>query len=183
MRHRNEVILHIKRVDNEPPRPPLQFSEALLRQITVRDDDEISRRRLEFEIQLLCVTLGISQQAAKYLLHQHGRMALVAAGGDYQERQFVAWLESSHARLFYELSRSLKKDVWESRILMLAKHFVPKNAREERLGDLQEVCDELTASGCGKLKRRLVTISHVLLIAIAQLRIAINDLVARDSAA
>jgi hypothetical protein len=179
MKHREEIILHIKRVDNERPKPRLKFSESLLQKITVRDDNEISKKRHEFEIQLLRVTLGISQQAAEYLLQQHGRMALVAAGGDYQERQFVAWLESSHARL--EVTRSVKKDFWESRLLKLAKHFVPKNAREERLGDLQEVCDELTVSGCGKLKRRLLTTRHVFLIAFAQVRIGIRDLTARDS--
>jgi hypothetical protein len=181
MRRHEDIILHIKRVDNEPPKPRLKFSESLARKIRVQDDNEISKRRQEFEIELLRVTLGISPQAAEYLLQQHGRMALVAAGRDYQEPQFVAWLESSHARLFHELSRLVRKDLWESRLLKLAKHFVPKNAREERLGDLQEVCDQLTTSGCGKLKRRLVTAWRVLLIAIAQLRITVSDLLAQDS--
>jgi len=176
MRHHDDIILHIKRVDNEPPKKRLKYSESLTKKITSRNGNGISEKRQEFEIERLRVTLGISRQAAKYLVQQHGRMALVTAGGDYQEVQFAAWLESTHARIFYELT-GFKKDFWESRLLKLAAYVVPKNAREERLGDLQEACGQLTASGCGKLRRRLVTAWRVLLIAIAQLRIAVIDLV------
>jgi hypothetical protein len=181
MRRRDDIVLHIKRVDNEAPKPRLKFSESLARTIAVRDDNEISTKRQEFEIELLRGTLGISHQAAEYLLQQHGRMALVTAGGDYQELQFIAWLESSHTQIFYEFSSPFKKDYWESRLIKLAAYLVPENVREERLGDLHETCDQLTASGCGKAKRRLITLFRVLLIAMGQLRIAVNDLLARDS--
>src|SRR5688572_18929710 len=99
MGHRDHMILHIKRVDNEPTKEPLQYSDYLVRKITSRDGNEISKKRQEFETERLRTTLGISHQAAEYLVQQYGRMVLVTAGGDYHELQFVYWLESSHARI------------------------------------------------------------------------------------
>jgi hypothetical protein len=124
------------------------------------------RKRPDFELEQVKKAYRLSPQTVQYLKSQGMRPMGIP---DYSETDFEAWLARDY--------RDTAQIRWRSRIVTIAAYLLPRNTREEWLGDLQESIQELTRSGCPRWMRILITTGRICLLCYALAWIRICDLV------
>jgi len=65
---------------------------------------------------------------------------------------------------------------WEFHALRITAFILPKNVREEWLGDLQETLSDMQSLGYGRWTHSLVALAWLGILGVALIRITIGDL-------
>ncbi len=132
---------------------------------------DLYRKRLEFEYEQFQKTYRLTPRVVQYLKNQ----GLYPPGINHSSNSaFEAWLANYATSWEYVDEGPIR---WESCIVTIAAYLLPRNTREEWLGDLQESIHDLMCAGCPRWMRIVITTGRICLLCYALAWIKICDLV------
>jgi hypothetical protein len=154
-----------------------EIQEKYIKNFLDRYNDKFCEKRKEFEIEIIRQSLKISHSSAAYIWGQYGPFALGSKGIDYSEEVFAEWAASGETSYFEIVHELYANHSASNRLITSLAHLLPKNTREEWIGDLVESLEELRLQGVGRCARFLVALGRVCLLGFALARITLGDLV------
>ena len=177
MRRQKKLKVPFKKTVCAPARKNrLRRDVERVNKLALREDYELHQKRLDFQIELMTRCYKLSSQAVQYLRHHYGTFPMRHLIG-YSEMDFREWLKNSHTANLETMQSGARQITWQSRLVTIAAFLLPKETREEWLGDLQESIQELIYRGYPRWLRIVVTSGRICLLCYALVWIKLRDLV------